>query len=113
MKKGKYRGGGALSRDVHSQKYQTGGMVGMSGPPPEIPQFPAAGPAPAPTPSLSGAQSNLLRQAQEYSQSTGQNPQAVQDLTAKHGNLMRPQVPSGPRGGGRRGGGGGRRGGGG
>ena len=87
-------------------------MVGMSGPPPEIPRFPAAGPAPAPAaPSLSGAQSNLLRQAQNYAQETGQNPQAVQDLTAQHGDLRRPQAPARGRGGPR--GGGGRRGGGG
>ena len=104
---------GALGRDVHSTKYQTGGMVGMSGPPPEIPRFPAAGPAPAPAPSLSGAQSNLLRQAQNYAQETGQNPQAVQDLTAQHGDLRRPQAPPGARGGGGRRGGGGPRGGGG
>ena len=105
---------GPLSRDVPSKKYQMGGFVGASGPPPEIPQFPAAGPAPAPTPSLSGAQSNLLRQAQNYAQETGQNPQAVQDLTAQHGDLRRPApMPPGRRGGGRRGSGGGRRGGGG
>jgi len=106
--------GGALSRDVHSTKYQMGGMVGMSGPPPDIPRFPAAGPAPAPAPSLSGAQSNLLRQAQEYSQSTGQNPQTLQGLTAQHGDLRRPPpAPTSARGRGGPRGGGGRRGGGG
>jgi len=113
--KTKTKAGGALSRDVHSTKYQMGGMVGMSGPPPEIPRFPAAGPAPAPAPSsLSRSQQNLLRQAQEYAQETGQNPQAVQDLTAQHGDLRRPPpAPTSARGRGGPRGGGGRRGGGG
>jgi len=80
---------------------QAGGAVPL---PPNAPTgrgAPAPVPAPAPAPAssgLSGAQQNLLRQAQEYSQSTGQNPQAVQDLTAKHGNLTKaPQLPGGGR----------------
>ena len=57
------------------------------------PPLPRARPAPA-APAASGlsqAQQNLLRQAQQHSQSTGQNPAKLQALTAQHGNLMKPK----------------------
>ena len=36
---------------------------------------------------LSRAQQNMLRQAQEYAASSGQNPAALRKLTAQHGDL--------------------------
>ena len=54
---------------------------------------------------LSQAQQNLLRQAQEYSQETGQTPDKVTELTAAHGDLTgskKQRTPPGQRGGAQR-----------
>ena len=54
---------------------------------------------------LSQAQQNLLRQAQEYSQETGQTPDKVTELTAAHGDLTgstKQRTPPGQRAGAQR-----------
>jgi len=56
---------------------------------PPAPRIRPPAPAPAAASGLSKAQQNLLRQAQQHSQSTGQNPAKLQALTAQHGNLMK------------------------
>ena len=56
---------------------------------PPTPRIRPPAPAPAAASGLSKAQQNLLRQAQQHSQSTGQNPAKLQALTAQHGNLMK------------------------
>ena len=56
---------------------------------PPTPRIRPPAPAPAAASGLSQAQQNLLRQAQQHSQSTGQNPAKLQALTAQHGNLMK------------------------
>jgi len=54
---------------------------------------------------LSQAQQNLLRQAQEYSQETGQTPDKVKELTKQYGDLTgskKQRTPPGQRGGAKR-----------
>ena len=66
------------------------GGEAIAPPPPRIRRTPPAAPAPAAS-GLSQAQQNLLRGAQQHSRSTGQNPQALQNLTAQHGQLLKPR----------------------
>ncbi len=62
----KYMGGG---HPMAKTKKKSGGAVKMQGG------------------GLSRAQQNMLRQAQEYAASSGQNPATLQRLTAQHGDL--------------------------
>lgn len=62
----KYMGGG---HPMAKTKKKSGGAVKMQGG------------------GLSRAQQNMLRQAQEYAASSGQNPAALRKLTAQHGDL--------------------------
>ena len=47
--------------------------------------------APAAGAGLSKVQQNMMKQAQQMSRDTGQNPQALQNLTAQHGNFLKPK----------------------
>ena len=47
--------------------------------------------------SLSRGQRSLLRGAQEHARNTGQNPAALQELTARHGNMLPSRPPPPPR----------------
>jgi len=47
--------------------------------------------------SLSRGQQSLLRGAQEHARNTGQNPAALQELTARHGNMLPSRPPPPPR----------------